>query len=80
MSGVKIGDDAVIGAGSVVTRDVQPYAIVAGNPARLIGKRFDDETIRKLLEIRWWDWPKRKIRQNLQVICSHNISKILELE
>jgi tetrahydrodipicolinate N-succinyltransferase len=80
LSGVTIGDGAVIGAGSVVTRDVQPYAIVAGNPARLIGKRFDDETIRKLLEIRWWDWPKRKIRQNLQVICSHNISKILELE
>lgn len=51
----KIGDGAVIGAGAVVTRDVPPYAIVAGNPARVIKYRFDDETIRKLLKEKWWD-------------------------
>ena len=53
LSGVQIGDGAVIGARAVITKDVEPYSIVAGNPARLIRKRFDDETIRKLQEIRW---------------------------
>ncbi|MBP4048947.1 CatB-related O-acetyltransferase [Chromobacterium violaceum] len=56
LPGVKIGDGAIVGARSVVTKDVPPYAIVAGNPARIIRKRFDDSTIRKLLVLRWWDW------------------------
>ena len=78
LSGVKIGDGAVIGAGAVVTKDVEPYAIVAGNPARLIGKRFDEEMIRKLLELKWWDWPIEKISRNLHIIYSDNVSELFE--
>jgi virginiamycin A acetyltransferase len=65
MPGVKIGDGAVIGTGSVVTKDVEPYAIVASNPAKLIRKRFDDDTISFLLELKWWDWPIEKIAANV---------------
>lgn len=62
--GVTISDGAVIGAGSVVTKDVGPYEIWAGNPARFIRKRFDDETIKKLLEIKWWNWDDKMIKEN----------------
>ena len=55
VSGVNIGDGAVIGAHAVVTKDVEPYSIVAGVPAKFIKKRFDDDTIKKLLELKWWD-------------------------
>jgi acetyltransferase-like isoleucine patch superfamily enzyme len=80
MSGVKIGDGAVIAANAVVTSDVEPYAIVAGNPARMVKKRFDDETISKLLEIKWWDWPTEKINRNLEAICANDIAKLLSLK
>lgn len=59
--GVTIGDGAVIGMGSVVTRDVPSYEIWAGNPARCIRKRFDDETIKKLKEVQWWNWDEEKL-------------------
>ena len=62
MSGVTIGDGAIVAAGSVVTKDVPPYTLVGGNPAKFIKKRFSDETIASLLEIQWWDWPMSRIK------------------
>jgi acetyltransferase-like isoleucine patch superfamily enzyme len=61
LSGVSIGDGAIIAAGSIVTKDVKPYAIVGGNPAKLIKFRFPDALINHLLIIKWWDWPLEKI-------------------
>lgn len=61
MPGIHINDGAIIASKSVVTRDVDPYSIVGGNPATLIRKRFDDVTIEKLLKLSWWDWPLEKI-------------------
>ena len=60
-AGVTIGDGAVVGAHAVVTHSVEPYSIVAGNPAKEIRKRFDDETIAKLLNMKWWEWPDEKL-------------------
>ena len=68
LSGVKIGDGAVIGAEAVVAKDVEPYAIVVGNPGIMVKKRFDDKTIKKFLKIRWWDWPIGKIRENASLL------------
>jgi acetyltransferase-like isoleucine patch superfamily enzyme len=77
MSGVTIGDGAVIGARSVITSDIEPYSIVAGNPARLIRKRFDTEIIQNLLKIKWWDWPIGKIKKNVHLLCSNDIAQLL---
>jgi virginiamycin A acetyltransferase len=65
MPGVRVGDGAIIAAHSVVTNDVAPYAIVGGNPAAEIKKRFSDEEIEKLLQHRWWDWPLEKITEKV---------------
>lgn len=62
VAGVTIHDGAVIGAGSVVTKDIGPYEIWAGNPARYIHKRFDDETIKKLKQSKWWDFSDEKLK------------------
>lgn len=62
VSGVKIGDGAIIGAHAVVTKSVEPYSVVAGVPAREIRKRFDDTTIQRLFEIKWWDWSEEKLK------------------
>lgn len=80
MSGLTIGDGAVIAAGSVVTADVEPFTIVGGNPARVIKKRFGDQVITRLQELRWWDWPEEKIRRNIHVLCSNDEEKLFELQ
>jgi acetyltransferase-like isoleucine patch superfamily enzyme len=64
LSGTNIGDGAVIGAGAIVSKDVPPYGIVVGNPARLVKYRFDQDTIKKLLQIKWWDWEPSFVFEN----------------
>jgi acetyltransferase-like isoleucine patch superfamily enzyme len=69
ISGVTVGDGAVVAIGSVVTKDVPPFAIVGGNPAQLIRYRFDEETIADLLALRWWDWDDEKVNANVHLLC-----------
>jgi len=78
MSGVNIGDGAVIGCHAVVASDVEPYSIVVGNPAKEIRKRFDDKTIEQLLKIKWWDWPTKKVHKRIGMICSDNLEAFIE--
>lgn len=77
MAGVKIGDGAIIATNSTVTKDVEPYAIVGGNPAREIRKRFPDDVIQKLLNLKWWDWDTEKITRNVQYLTSNNIDQLI---
>jgi len=76
MAGVTIGDGAIIAANSTVTRDVAPYAIVGGNPATEIRKRFDEDRIRKLLELKWWDWPIEKITANVHLLTGKEVEEL----
>jgi acetyltransferase-like isoleucine patch superfamily enzyme len=78
LSGVSIGDGAVVAAQSVVTRDVPPYGIVAGNPATLVRKRFSEEHIAALLRIGWWEWPDELIIDRVDVLCAPDISAFVE--
>ena len=78
LSGVTIGDGAVVGARSVITNDIPPYAIVAGNPARMVKKRFDDLTIGRLLEVRWWEWEDSRIEKALPLLLNADIRVFLE--
>ncbi|MGO3707258.1 MAG: Vat family streptogramin A O-acetyltransferase [Mesonia hippocampi] len=68
MPGVKIGDGSIIATKSIVTKDVKPYSVVGGNPAKLLRKRFDEEKIKKLLALKWWDWELEKITENLHYL------------
>jgi len=74
-SGVTIGDGAVVGMRSLVTRDVPPYTIVAGNPARPLRRRFDDAQIERLLEIAWWNWPEERIERFLPLLLADRINE-----
>jgi acetyltransferase-like isoleucine patch superfamily enzyme len=74
-----IGDGAVIGAYSVVREAVRPYAIVIGNPAVEVARRFDDATVEKLLNIRWWDWPEDNVRRFMGVITANDIEALCSI-
>ena len=79
MAGVDIGDGAIIGARAVVTKDVSPYTIFGGIPARKIRSRFDDTTIELLQQLNWWDWDTAKIRENLDAIRKTDIEALKKL-
>ena len=76
LPGVKIGDGAIIGMQSVVGSDVAPYSIVAGNPARLIRKRFDQELIKLLLKLKWWDLPIEKINELIPILHNNDLKQV----
>lgn len=78
LSGVTIGDGAVIGARALVARDVPPYAIVGGNPAKLIRMRYDEATIERLLRIRWWDWPEERVKAAVPLLMSTDVHRFIE--
>ena len=76
LSGVTIGDGAVIGSRAVVTKDVPPYTIVGGVPAKTIRRRFHEDTIEKLLRLKWWNWPEERIRKSICAIQSGCIEQL----
>jgi len=79
MSGVSIGDGAIIGTRAVVTKDIPPYAIVGGIPAKIIRKRFDDATIECLLKAQWWNWAPEKIKENLSTIFNADVDTLKKI-
>lgn len=79
MPGITIGDGAIIATKSLVVKDVPPYTIVGGNPAKIIKKRFKDEIIEQLLELQWWNWDIQKITDNIPFLYSYDEEKLLQL-
>jgi acetyltransferase-like isoleucine patch superfamily enzyme len=80
LSGVKIGNGAIIAAGSVITKEIGPYEIWGGNPARLIRKRFSENQIKELQKIAWWDWDHQRIIQDLSILCSEDAGVFIEIK
>ena len=76
MPGITIGDGAVIATRAVVTRDVAPYSIVGGNPARPIRPRFDEEQVAMLQAMQWWDWPLPRLQAAMPLLCSNDITAL----
>ncbi|MGL5655506.1 MAG: Vat family streptogramin A O-acetyltransferase [Fusobacteriaceae bacterium] len=76
MPGVEIGDGAIIATNSTVVKNVPPYHVVGGNPAKILKRRFDGDLIEHLLEIKWWNWDSEKIFKNLEILCSSNLELI----
>lgn len=78
MSGVEIGDGAIIAANSHVVKNVDPYTIEGGNPDKFIKKRFNEDQISKLLKIKWWDFPEEKIKEIFPYICLSNLNRLIK--
>ena len=78
MAGVNIGDGAIIAANSTVTKDVEPYTIVGGNPAKEIKKRFSQHVITKLLELKWWNWDIEKITKHVKNLTDNKIDSLIQ--
>lgn len=78
MPGVTIGEGAIVAAGSVVAKDVPPYTIVGGNPAKEIRKRFAEEEIEKLKEMRWFDWKREKIERVSHILSSSSVDQLYD--
>lgn len=76
MAGVTVGHGAIIGTRALVTKDVEPYAIVGGNPAKTIRKRFAEDEIAMLLEMAWWDWPSEQLAEAMPLLCSNDIAAL----
>ncbi len=76
MAGVNIGDGAIIASNATVTKNVAPYSIVGGNPAKEIKKRFSQEKIEKLLQLKWWDWPIEKITKNVELLTGNTLKEL----
>ncbi|MCH9611733.1 MAG: Virginiamycin A acetyltransferase [Chlamydiia bacterium] len=80
LPGITIGDGCIIGANATVAKDIPPYSIVVGNPGKVIRRRFDDETIAKLLDIEWWNFDIKTITDNVQAIVGADIEKLMQIK
>ena len=78
LPGVKIADGAVIGTRAVVTKDVEPYSVVVGNPSRCVKKRFTEQQIALLLEMQWWNWPKSALKAAMPLMCSAQVNDLYQ--